>query len=82
MAAHEKLVARFKTQPADFTWDELVRPLEGCGYQEAKRGASSRRTFDGPGRPKIKLHKPHPSNLVKRYVLKEVRETLEKAGLI
>lgn len=82
MAAHDKLIERFKSRPADFTWDELVRLLGGCGYRESKRGASSRRTFDGESLPKIKLHKPHPSNVVKRYVLDEVRDTLEKAGLI
>ena len=39
MSRRDKLVERFKDKPKDFTWDELVRLLSGCGYTEKPRGA-------------------------------------------
>ncbi len=38
MTRRDKLVARLKGRPKDFTWDELVKLLEGLGYAEAVRG--------------------------------------------
>ncbi|MFZ1992214.1 MAG: type II toxin-antitoxin system HicA family toxin [Alphaproteobacteria bacterium] len=81
MAGIEKLIERFKTCPADFTWDELVRLLESFGYWEEK-GKGSRRKFKGQGLPTINLHEPHPAKIVKRYALRYVREALEGAGLL
>ena len=46
MSRKDKLIDRFKSQPKDFTWDELVRLLGYLGYDEAtggKTGGSRRR---------------------------------------
>lgn len=32
MTRKDKLVARLKSRPRDFTWDELVRLLASLGY--------------------------------------------------
>jgi hypothetical protein len=47
MGRRDKLIARFKGRPKDFTWDELVRLLEGFGYREVATGRTggSRRRF-------------------------------------
>jgi hypothetical protein len=57
----DKLSARLKGRPKDFTWDELVKLLEGLGYAEAARGKTggSRRRFVHATAPTIALHKPH-----------------------
>jgi hypothetical protein len=34
MTRQKKLIARFCRQPADFTWEELVRLLRALGYQQ------------------------------------------------
>jgi hypothetical protein len=41
MGKHEKLLKRFLSKPADFTFDELRRLLSYLGYDEAKTGKTS-----------------------------------------
>ena len=84
MARRTKLIRRFQSRPKDFTWDELVRLLEGLGYSQVQTGATSgsRRRFVHPHAPAISLHKPHPGNIVKRYVIDEVLGFLMEADLI
>ena len=84
MGRREKLVARLKGRPKDFTWDELVRLLEGLGYVEAATGKTggSRRRFIHETAPTVALHKPHPGNIVKMYVIDDVIRLLSEEGLI
>ena len=84
MGRREKLIARFKSRPRDFTWEELVRLLRMLGYAEAPQGRTggSRRRFVRPAGPAIALHKPHPGNIVKRYVVHEVLRVLTDEGMI
>lgn len=84
MGRREKLVARLKGRPKDFTWDELVRLLEGLGYIEAVTGKTggSRRRFIHEKAPTIALHKPHPGNIVKMYVIDDVLRILTEEDLI
>lgn len=84
MSRRGKLVARFRGKPKDFTWDELVRLLEGLGYSEAATGKTggTRRRFLHATAPTIALHKPHPGNIVKMYVIVDVLRVLTEEGLI
>lgn len=84
MSRRDKLIARLKGRPRDFTWDELVRLLEGLGYTEAQSGKTggSRRRFLHASAPTIALHKPHPGNIVKMYVIDDVLRVLTEEGLI
>lgn len=84
MGRRDKLIARFKTKPKDFSWDELVRLLEGLGYREAASGKTggSRRRFVHASAPTIALHKPHPGNIVRMYVIEDVLRVLTDEGLI
>ena len=83
VARRTKLVRRLRSRPRDFTWDELVRLLEGLGYSQVRTGATggSRRRFTHPDAPTISLHRPHPGNIVKRYVMDDVLGLLTEAGL-
>ncbi len=81
MGRYEKLKERFLSRPKDFTWDELCRFLKSFGY-EKKNGSGSRRVFEGDGLPRIRLHEPHPQNVVKRIYLDEVKKKLEDEGLL
>lgn len=84
MSRRGELVARLRSRPKDFTWDELVRLLRGLGYAEARSGKTggSRRRFVHPSAPVIALHKPHPGSIVKAYVIDDVIRVLAEEGLI
>lgn len=79
MSRKEKLIARFKGQPSDFTWEEMVTLLGIFGFQQ-EQGAGSRVKFIDQAGRKILLHKPHPGNIVKHYVIKQVSDYLMEHG--
>lgn len=68
------------SQPKDFTYPELRTTLSLFGYVE-EQGAGSRVCFKSQTH-KIKLHKPHPGNILKQYQLNLIIEELKKEGLI
>lgn len=84
METKEKLIERFKRQPKDFTFDELSKLLEIFGYSKDNKGktSGSRVIFKKEGKQPIMLHKPHPGNIVKGYVMKQVLEYLNESGLL
>jgi hypothetical protein len=82
MTKVEKLIARFKAKPKDFSFDELRRLLRFFDYHE-KQGAGSRVVFENEKIDhKIKLHKPHPGNILKRYQLDLIAQELKGKGLL
>jgi len=84
MSKSSKLINRFLTKPKDFTWDELVTVLASYGYAEIKTGKTggSRRKFADDNKNVLSLHKPHPSNIVKGYVIVQLIEVLQERGQI
>lgn len=85
MSRHLKLIKRFLAKPRDFTYDELVTLLQGFGYKEMKVGktSGSRAAFFNEKRKNIiRLHRPHPSNVLKRYQLNDVESELERKGFL
>ena len=65
MSKTDKLLTRILSYPKDFSYSELRTLLESFGYSEIQ-GAGSRVCFSN-GNHKIKLHKPHPSSILKAY---------------
>lgn len=84
MSRKEKLVSRLKQRPKDFTWDELARVLKYFEYREVKMGKTegSRRRFVHVSAAAITLHKPHPQNSLKHYVIDQVLDVLRQEGLL
>lgn len=41
MGTKEKLIASFKSNPKDFTWDEFVRLFSILGYEIDNKGKTS-----------------------------------------
>lgn len=79
MSKNEKLLERFKTIPKDFTWEELIKVLKFLGYVERKnkgKTGGSRRKFVNNEFDVIIVHEPHPNNVVKQYVIKQIIEKL------
>jgi hypothetical protein len=85
MSRRDKLKRRFLTRPADFTYDEMRKLLNGFGYEEMKTGktAGSRAAFiNKTSRHIIRLHRPHPGNVMKKYQMELVEEALRAKGMI
>ena len=78
MTRQEKLLKRFLGIPADFHYHEAVRLLNQHGFYEAQTGktSGSRIRFMNKNGVAIILHKPHPTGILKRYQLKQIREVL------
>ena len=79
MSKYDKLLARLLAQPTDFTWAELVRLLRLLDFTEQAAGKTggSRRAFShSTSGVIIRLHKPHPGNLLKQYQLKQLIQQL------
>lgn len=82
MGTKDKLVLRFRSKPKDFTFGELKRLLQNFGYQE-EQGSGSRVVFINTDIDhKIKLHKPHPGNILKRYQIDLIEQELQNKELI
>lgn len=84
MSKTEKLVQRLLSVPRDFTWEELIKVLALYGYAALKKGKTggSRRKFVDEQKNIISLHKPHPSNIIKEYAIKDVIAHLKEKGHI
>ena len=82
MSSFEKLQIRFLSNPKDFSYDELKRLLSGFGYKEQQR-SGSRVVFKNERlHHSIKLHKPHPGNILKRYQVNIILKELKIKGLL
>ena len=85
MSRAAKLLQRFLRKPKDFSYGELTRLLRAFGYVEASAGRSggSRVAFTNPDtRDVIRLHRPHPANIMKAYQLELIEEHLIEKGYI
>ena len=77
MSTKDKLITRFKKQPKDFTWDELVRLFNGFGFEIYNKGktSGSRVIFSNDEKEYI-IHKPHPRNIIKESSMADILEFL------
>ena len=84
MTKKDKLKDRLLSHPSDFTWNELKKLLLSFGYRESNVGktSGSRVRFISDVYSPILLHKPHPTPVIKMYMLKQIIEQLKKEGLL
>ena len=83
MGKKEKLIARLKSNPKDFTFEEMETLLIALGFEKSNKGktSGSRVKFMKDDIPII-LHKPHPRKELLAYQIKQIIEILEKGELI
>ena len=75
MTKKDKLLVRFLSIPKAFTYNELKTLLNSLGYEEINLGktSGSRVLFlNMIKQSKIRIHKPHPGNILKKYQIVEV----------
>lgn len=84
MSKKQKLIARLKQRPRDFAWSELIALLHYFGFGQEATGSTggSRRCFRNSEGVPIWFHEPHPSKVLKPYMIKQLISLLEKEGLI
>ena len=84
LTRREKLVARLLSRPTDFTFEELTALLGRYGYTIASAGKTggSRVAFTNGDGDYIRLHKPHPRNILKLYQIDDVISALAERGLL
>ena len=84
MGQKEKLIAKLRSRPKDFTFEE-AETLLGCfAYRPCQKGktSGSRIMFISAEHPPILLHKPHPRKGLLSYQIKQLINILEQEGLL
>lgn len=82
MGKHEKLLAKIKSRPKDFTFQEVATLLAGFGYALNQSGSGSRVRFEHEHCAPMLMHKPHPSPLMKPYQIDQILDVLKQEGLL
>lgn len=80
MGKKEKLLKRLFSRPRNFTWDELVSLLKALGFEILQGSGSQCKFVHKETQTIISLHKPHPGNELKMYVMDQVIEKLSDMG--
>ena len=83
MSQKDKLIARLKSKPKDFGFNEAKSLLEMCGYVMSNAGMTSgSRACFTKGQKVFRLHKPHPRKELLAYQVNELIDELEQEGLL
>ena len=83
LGKREKLLERLLSRPKDLTFDELINLLGHFGYSSAATGKTSgSRVAFSNGDDYIRLHKPHPRNILKPYQVDDIIESLKERDLL
>ena len=83
MGKKEKLIARLKENPKNFTFDEVKTLLTLCGYIMSNCGKTSgSRVSFIRDRKVFRMHKPHPRKELLAYQVKELLAELKQEGLV
>ena len=83
MSKLEKLKLRLLSEPKDFTFDELSSLLKRLGYElnnKGKTSGSGVEFINHQMRHTLNLHRPHPSSILKSYIIKRIVSELKEKG--
>jgi len=80
MSKKEKLLKKFLEVPPkkNLTFNELETLLLSCGYIKLEGKGSAVKFYHKENDNLINLHKPHPSNILKTYLVKQIQEKLKE----
>lgn len=85
MGTKDKLIRRFLASPKDFTYDEVLRLFGIFGYHESNKGGTSGSRVEfisEDGQSSYIMHKPHPGNIIKGYMMKQLHDFVKVNRLI
>ena len=80
MSKKSKLLKKFLEIPPkrDLTFQELDSLLTSCGYIKIEGSGSAVKFYDKDSDNLINLHKPHPGNILKVYLVKQIQIKLKE----
>lgn len=80
MGKHQRIKDKiFKTPTStNLTWKEASSYLESIGFNKIEGNGSRVKYFHDRTSTLIVVHKPHPGNELKEYLVKQIREHLKK----
>lgn len=80
MSKKDKLLKKFLEVPPkkDLTFGELDSLLLSCGYSKIEGKGSAVKFYHRDKDSLINLHKPHPSNVLKVYLIKQIQNKLKE----
>ena len=75
MSKKDKLLKKFLQNPPlrDLTFQELETLLKSCGFTKIDGVGSAVKFYHKEMDLLINLHKPHPSNILKVYIIKQIQ---------
>ena len=79
MSKKDKLLKKFLAVPTkkDLTFNELAALLIACGFIKIEGAGSAVKFYHKQKDILINLHKPHPSNILKPYLIKQIQIKLK-----
>ena len=85
MNKKEKLIKRFRTLPRDFTFEEVVSLFQNFGFELENKGATSGsriKFYNEADQIAYIMHRPHPSNIIKGYMMRDILNFMMKNNYI
>ncbi len=83
MSKLEKARERLRSKPKDYTYSELRSLLLQLGYVEITKGKTSGSRvafFRAADEDMIRLHKPHPGDIINPATIKDIVSHLTEIG--
>jgi len=79
MSKKDKLLKKFLMSPIkkDLTFTELSTLLIACGFIKLEGSGSAVKFYNKTKDVLINLHKPHPSDILKTYIIKQIQEKIK-----
>lgn len=85
MNKKEKLIKRFRTLPRDSTFEEVVSLFQSFGFELENKGATSGsriKFYNEADQNAYIMHRPHPSNIIKGYMMRDILNFMMKNNYI
>ena len=85
MTKLDKLLDKLSKRPKTFKYTDLKSLLLNLGYQELNKGKTSGSRvafYNKRSDHLIRLHKPHPGNELKKYVVEQIYDELNIQGYL
>ena len=78
MSKRDKLLNKFLQIPPkkDLTFKELETVLISCGFEKIDGAGSAVKFYNKQKDVLINLHKPHPSNILRVYLIRQIQVKL------